>query len=497
MKKKLLILLSLIGLAPIRNIAQSFQWVTGEPLSPWVQWSSFAISDNSNNIITAGKCDDGVFIIKYNSSGNKIWEQHYLDDAAIVRGIACDSNDNIYAMIFYMNITIDSTYYYNQSSLRHIFIKYNPNGETAWLKLIKGLRALASKTDSQDNLLMNGSFTDTLILDNYTLITPPSTSSSVIAKFNSSGQCVLAIQDNGDQYPYPMHSDILDNMYQASEFTRDTFTIGYGVHQVTLYLVNGRSFTAKYNANGDLLWAKQFRRWSIAPDDYGNLYALQQDTADSFYSQLTKYDSVGNLLWKRTIIHPDDIYHINLKFHNDYLYLSGGFRNSITIGDSTYYDNFHTRMFIAKLDTTGQLLWFNSSGGAGNAGGKNLAFGPTNEIYVTGDIGEGTSTFDSYSYTTNLGIFLNDITGLQNPGSIPGSISIFPNPFHSTFYLTSSFHEPININIYSSTGQHILSQKINETANTIHQITLNAPPGIYYLKAETHNQTFIKKLIVY
>jgi hypothetical protein len=504
MRKILLTVCLLLLIALSKIDAQSFQWVRGESYSSYVEWDNFVVTDHSNNIIIAGKCDDGMYIIKYNSDGNKLWERHFIDSVgAKVDGIACDENNNIYVLFFYMKITIDSTYYYNQSSLRGMFLKLTPQGATLWLKLTRGLATLASKTDNQNNLLINGVFSDTLVLDNYTLISPPSVSSSLIAKFNTSGQCVLAIQDNGGFYPYPMTMDALDNMYEASYFAADTFTIGHGIHQITLYRANGGNYVAKYNTNGDLLWAKQFRRWAIAPDDYGNLYTLQQDTADSFYSQLTKYDANGNLLWKRTIIHPNDIYHINLKFNKDNLYLSGGFRNSISIGDSAYSDNGTTRMFIAKLDTTGQLLWFNKSAGTGNAGGKDLAFGPPNEIYVTGDIGEGQSTFDTCSYSVNLGIFLTKITDNTITTGIKliksnSSLYIYPNPSHTTFYLTLSntIQEPITINIFSPQGQLIYSETVNDIAGS-HKITLNALPGVYYLRAEGKKESFVEKLVVY
>lgn len=125
------------------------------------------------------------------------------------------------------------------------------------------------------------------------------------------------------------------------------------------------------------------RGLKVINDLYGNIYftgVFQQeasvsssgysDTLKSFGREdicIGKINTDGNLVWLRIIggqgsDAPTDL----MPGDNNSIYLSGIFEDSLFIGQDTIESLDYIDSFIAKFDSTGNMIWVNQIGGSGN-----------------------------------------------------------------------------------------------------------------------------------
>ncbi len=162
-------------------------------------------------------------------------------------------------------------------------------------------------------------------------------------------------------------------------------------------------FVVKYDADGNLLWARNDggssldRGYAISVDDLGNSYVTGYFSAtatigDSTFTSagqddifIAKYDIDGAFIWARQIggEYFDQGYGITTDPIGNAI-VTGKFSGSVVFGDSTILTSsrlFNT--FIVKYDTDGNYLWVNKAGGRDDFayGIASDAFGNS---YVTG-----------------------------------------------------------------------------------------------------------------
>jgi hypothetical protein len=514
MKKTILSFLIFTFLSLEKNVAQTFQWAKSESYSSYNPNNGQFISvDVFKNIWVAGNYYNNggySFISKYDASGNHLWTRQFNNGSKDdIQSICNDSIGNLYVSMYISVATIDNITYNYQNGGLCLCFKLLPAGNISWIYQTRLGILFSRKTDLQGNLIFSGHFGDfngdTVNLNNGDTLTSTSFYGNYfLGKMDLSGHFLWAIMGDGGSSPT---TDAADNIYVKGTIYDSIFTLGRNAQQVTFYRSNGDGYFAKYTSTGELVWAKQLHGVAM-PDNFGNVYTLETDYSDISHGSnkncyLKKYDAMGNLLWNRTHIYFDHPYSGIIKYQFNNIYYSGGFTNYMTIDDTTIYDGGNTRMFLAKFDTTGNLQWITVSSGQGGAGSRDLAFSSTNEIYITGDMGGGESIFGNISLNSPSAIFITKVidsdiaTGIK-PIKSGTAFDIYPNPTHTTFYITlpNTIQEPITINIYSTQGQLIYSEIVNEIEGS-HKITLNALPGVYYLRAEGRKESFVEKLVVY
>ena len=89
--------------------------------------------------------------------------------------------------------------------------------------------------------------------------------------------------------------------------------------------------------------------------------------------------------------------------------------------------------------------------------------------------------------------------GNSIPFNDPSAISVYPNPAHGQFSLSSSHIYIHNISLYDIMGKEVLSENIPSLAtNETYTINISSlAPGLYLLKITDNTSTFIlKKLVV-
>ena len=196
--------------------------------------------------------------------------------------------------------------------------------------------------------------------------------------------------------------DANGNSYIVGDFTG---TADFGTTQLTSFGVND-VFIAKYDPNGNCLWARHGGGKSydygfgISVDAIGNSYitgiffdtvmfgAIQLIDLSSGYTDLfiAKYDPNGNCLWAINAggMFSDVGYGVSADKTGS-VYVTGKFAASASFGTKqlTSYGSYD--IFLAKFDANGNCLWAKNAGGIGEDIGQGISTIPNgNNCVITG-----------------------------------------------------------------------------------------------------------------
>jgi hypothetical protein len=163
-------------------------------------------------------------------------------------------------------------------------------------------------------------------------------------------------------------------------------------------------FVAKYDADGRVLWARQAggadfdEGYGIAADPAGNCYVtgyIQGNSSfgstnltsvnGSFDCFLAKYDTNGNLLWVRQAGGPEADFPYGIAADSaGNSYTTGYISATASFGTTNLVSAGDTDIFVAKYDTSGNLLWIRQAGGAGSDRGNGVAVDGAGNVFATG-----------------------------------------------------------------------------------------------------------------
>lgn len=486
-----------------------------------------------------------------------------------------------------------------------IFIaKYDMNGNYIWVKAIGSSgddRATRIALDGVGNVIIAGYFEGTVDFDpgigTATLTSPGGVNNVFFSKYDNNGNYLWAkgIGNSGFDYAYDLALDGTGNILITGYFegTAD-FDPGVGITNLSSF-GNGDIFFAKYDGNGNYLWAHNIGSTStdfgnrINVDGLGNVYLtghfrnavdfdpgvgsaalISAGNGDIFFA---KYDANGNYLWAKGIGNSYEDYVSDFALDGlGNVNLTGNFRNTVDFDPSTGVANLVSAgnydLFFAKYDSNGNYLWAKRIGGASSSG---IAVDVSGEIFLTGvfanvvdfDPGPGTanltsagitdiffgkydfsgnyiwansigSTNDDMSFSIELdgvgnlyisGYFIGTVdfdpsTGVANLVSAgnydlyfakynSGSIgiesitykevefSIFPNPFNNEATVKiNSNHNQVTLIICNALGQEIKAvENISDSKIQIEKGDLQN--GIYFIRLEKDNKLLaIKKVVI-
>lgn len=309
--------------------------------------------------------------------------------------------------------------------------------------------------DAAGNSYVRGGFTRTLTIGTTTL-TASRAFDLFVAKYDVNGNPLWARQGSGTTetgFPIALASegataltvDGNGNVYVGGSFVKRITLQGGANPPITLTDAGGaginyESFVAKYDANGNLLWARGGNSGSsqnasnletgqnaidqIIVGADGNLYVAGFVSGNSFFGSsftnngqseilLTRIEpSNGNAIWKQIIGGTDDDNGLDLKIDAaNNLYLIGNFASpTITFPNGTTFGNPDTdpddersvNTFIAKFDSGGTNLWVKNLDNAETIGSSQIEVNPSGEIFLTGYFFD-TAIFDSIILTESEG----------------------------------------------------------------------------------------------
>jgi hypothetical protein len=163
-------------------------------------------------------------------------------------------------------------------------------------------------------------------------------------------------------------------------------------------------FVAKYDAAGNVLWAKSAGGESevtagsgVATDGLGNVFLTGAFGGSATFGDSTltsagdrevfvaKYHAFGNVLWAKSAggVELD----VGLGIATDVsgnVFLTGAIGDSATFGGTTLTSAGDRDVFVAKYDAFGNVLWAESAGGISIDDGYGVATDGSSNVLVTG-----------------------------------------------------------------------------------------------------------------
>ena len=327
--------------------------------------------------------------------------------------------------------------------------KFDRYGQFLWARQMGGASidvVQAIEIDTLDDIYISGRFEGTVDFDPGTgtyPLTSLNANASVISKFNGSGNMLWA--KKFDVYTMiPITLDLTGNVYAAGYFNgKVDFDPDAGVFDLT-DTHNGDVFYLKLNTSGKFVWALKVSNpeyhymfnsqginsdRSIAVDASGNIYAtgwfsktVDFDPGAGVYSLTTfgtdknitrpdifisKLDASGNFVWAK------QIGGLGVENPNDILIDASG--NIVITGTHPGETDFDPGVstnnlpgggtFIAKYDSSGDLIWVNQLNGIGWENDmRRIRTDKLNNVYCSGSF-SGTVDFDPgtgiYNMTSN------------------------------------------------------------------------------------------------
>lgn len=373
-------------------------------------------------------------------SQNYQWAKRII--GACGSSIVSDASGNVYVAGSYRN-TQDfdpgpGTVNLTSTDVEDIyFAKYSAAGSLIWAKSIGGANydiPYSITIDQSGNVYLTGYFRGTCDFDpgasTVTYTTAPSTNHIFIAKYDNNGNYIWAkkLASTGEGGS-DIAVDVSGNVYVSGEFTGSSVDFDPGPNTATLSAMNGRVFFAKYDANGNYVWAKNFGNLfspedatSIAVDNLGNVYLTgyhadfaDYDTGPGTYTLasaglsdvfFSKYDTNGNFIWANLIgsSSHDKAFALTLDGSNN-VCITGYFSGTVDFDPGPNTATLTTAggrdAFFAKYDPNGNYLWAKSVGGLNDDMGTSIGVDGADNIYINGYYGN-TANFDSGNSTATL-----------------------------------------------------------------------------------------------
>jgi hypothetical protein len=346
--------------------------------------------------------------------------QSNVTGAGIGWSIATDKSCNEYITGYYKDtITFVPFILTSTSNSTSYLAKYDSSGNVRWTKSAVNSSMGNSYrinvcTDIFGNAYVIGYFTDTVSFGSYTLVSAGSTDIFLV-KYDSFGNILWARSAGGINAEEGLWvtTDLSGNVYITGFFQSPTVTFdSYTLTNVG----NTNIFIVKYDSSGNVLWAKSEGGsaddygYSIATDAFANVfitgrfssshlilgsYAL--NNAGNWDIFLAKYDSSGNVLWAKSAGGADtDEGVCTAADAAGNVYITGWYLStSISFGSYTLVNPGQYNAYLVKYDSLGNVRWAKNIGGPGTEMGYCVAVDSANRVYITGAFSSPALTFDT------------------------------------------------------------------------------------------------------
>jgi len=256
------------------NSSGDFLWAAKMDLNIPVSTNISVAADNDGNVLIVGVIDPNTYLVKFDVSGNQLWDKTFPIESNFISFVSTDANNNIYItseihLSSESGSTTIGTLPFTQTNDdgATALIKFDPNGNALWAKTYGGVPGASFsdgwpcdiKTDATGNSYLWGWCKNNAIFGNTTLTNPFATNqdySFFLTKINTSGFVVWAKAVYETKYAFNS-GDLLDldkngNVYIGGYF-KDKISI-----EGNEYVPEGTNdfFAVKYSSTGNFQWIK-------------------------------------------------------------------------------------------------------------------------------------------------------------------------------------------------------------------------------------------------
>jgi hypothetical protein len=496
-------------------------YVTGWFNSPTLTFGSHTLTNSGSGL-------PDIFLAKYDTSGNVLWAKSAEGiNEDIGYSVAVDASGNAYVSGYFISptLTFGSDTLTNSGGDAIFLAKYDASGNVLWAKSAGGTGgevgySYSVAVDASGNAYLTGYFYSFTITFGYNTLTNAGYDDIFLVKYDAGGNVLWAKSAGGTGYESgnSVAVDASGSAYVTGYYSSPSVIFG---SDTLTNPGNGDIFLAKYDAGGNILWAKSAGGTgggggnSVAVDASGNAYVtgyysspaiiFGSDTLTNVGDYdifLAKYDAGGNVLWAKCAggFINESGSSVTLDASGN-AYVTGWFNSqTLTFGSDTLTNVDNGDIFLAKYDAGGNVLWAKSAGGNNVDIGQSAAMDASGNAYVTGWFNSQTLTFglDTLTNTGAADIFLAKIKSSSNLGfnepTNTFGLSIYPNPAADKISIqTSGTAYNSNLSIRNLNGQQLMQQEITDPTTTIDVSTL--PSGIYLVKVIGENGVQVGKFV--
>ncbi|MGA9378170.1 MAG: SBBP repeat-containing protein, partial [Phormidium sp.] len=395
-----------------------------------------------------------IFVTKQDRYGNVAWAKSFgggQRDMGL--SIVTDSSGNLYTTgSFGGTATFGNTTLTSQGGTDIFVTKLDNSGNVAWAKSFGDTNndtSYSIASDSSGNLYTTGGFQGSATFGNTTL-TSKGSDDIFVTKLDSRGNVAWAKSfggaGTGSDDGRSISTDNSGNTYVTGTF-QTSATFG---NTTLTSKGNVDIFVTKLDSSGNVAWAKSFGDkyidtvTKIFTDGSSNTYITYTIVGPSGTIPdpfLTKLDSSGNVTWTKSLAGPG--YGIASDSSGN-LYVTGGFTGTKTFGSATLTSQGIADIYVAKLDSSGNITEAIDLGGSGSDLGRSIATDSSDNLYVTGGFNNtatfGTKLLNSKGsqdiFVAKLGVVVPTVklttgTNAQEQGTVNGLFSFtldYPAP---------------------------------------------------------------------
>jgi hypothetical protein len=487
-----------------------------------------------------------LIIAKTDPHGNVLWLTGTQHTGTGVANISTDKEGNMYVLGVYDSASgtlgdrpIAHDPLPIPSNTMYFIAKLNPAGQVVWAKNVVatssfgfGGGAMAMqylphgsiKADDSGHLYVCGTFINGGLTIGTTPLTLTGDQNIFIAKYDTAGNPLWAKTYGSTGVDYPFNTGLAPDgtLYMAGTYYAPSTTFG----TITLTNTSGAgAFVAKFDNNGNTLWAKTtdsfVYMFDIAVDTAANAYvcgrfsagsvnfnthSITNTSTDHSDGFMVKYDKDGNNVWAINMgsdssetaekITTDNCGNIFITGVIDDIHKATEGYN-LHFGDQTHYLPVNSfadfPMFIAHYSDAGQYVNCISLRGGG-ANQPKITTDKKGHFYIgtqftnadtlstsilARDSGEMYKFIARFDYDS-VGCILYASLPVQdiNMGNVR-SVTLCPNPATTEFFLASdvAFTSGTTVTIVDMAGKAVYNTQVNGTtaAIPVHQLS----PGVY------------------
>lgn len=248
--------------------------------------------------------------------------------------------------------------------------------------------------------------------------TNPGSSDFFIAKFDLNGSPIWAKTFGGtaSDASNSISADSVGNIYIAGGFQSQSIALETYTLNNFNNVGNSDIFTAKFDPNGNILWAKRYGDYysesttAITTDRFGNFYlggvysnfslsfdfiTIYSNSSSSSEGFIAKFDQNGNPIWANSYGgSSSDIINSLAVDQSGNCFATGKFEStSMIVGTTTLTGSYGGDIFLMKIDKNGSAIWAKSNGGTGTDDSKGVIVDQQGNSYITGFYASPSITF--------------------------------------------------------------------------------------------------------
>lgn len=210
-------------------------------------------------------------------------------------------------------------------------------------------------------------------------------------------------------------------VYMGGEVEGSNATIKFPGSSITVKCKGGNDIVlAKYDLNGNLLWARSAggygddKALGISYDAYGNIYIAGCFESKCYFPGTTlytrgerdifvaKYDANGNFKWARAMgsSQRDEAKAIKVDAYGN-IYICGMYKNGCKFGDKYLSaPNGAFNAFVARLTSNGDLVWVKTGGGSWDDVAWGITMDKAGKLFIAGEFNATAYFSDRKIWTT-------------------------------------------------------------------------------------------------